>query len=110
MSKLHLVPYPNKVILTGGFALPDITITENEKEMPKREAYFLRISEKEIYIEGDKAGIFYAYQTLHQLQIQFGKELPCLEIEDAPRFSYRGLCWTPADIFCPKRMLKKSLM
>lgn len=109
MSKLHLVPYPEKVELTGGFALPDITITENEKEMSKREAYFLRISEKEICIEGDKAGIFYAYQTLHQLQMQFGKELPCLEIEDSPRFSYRGFMLDSSRHFLPKEDIKKMI-
>jgi hexosaminidase len=65
----------------------------------KPEAYRLSVQKKGIKIEAsDKAGFFYAAQTLRQLLpadvIKNKKEsytLPCLEIEDEPRFVWRGM-------------------
>jgi len=109
MLKLNLVPYPKEIHLTGGIASENIHITECEKTMPKKESYLLRICEDEIYIEGDKAGIFYAGQTLRQLQLQFGKELPCLEIIDEPQFTYRGFMLDSSRHFLPKEDVKKII-
>ena len=60
------------------------------------EAYRLVISEAGIRIEsGSPAGTFYGLQTLRQLLHQYSDDvditLPCLSIEDAPRFAYRGM-------------------
>lgn len=109
MLKLNLVPYPKEIHLTGGIASENIHITECEKTMPKKESYLLRIREDEIYIEGDKSGIFYAGQTLRQLQLQFGKELPCLEIIDEPQFTYRGFMLDSSRHFLPKEDVKKII-
>ena len=38
----------------------------------------------------NETGIFYAMQTLKQIFLQAGTEIPAFEIEDHPRFSYRG--------------------
>ena len=56
------------------------------------EAYTLRISENgaEIAAAGE-AGHFYGAMTLCQLVRQFGKELPCLTIEDVPVTAHRGV-------------------
>lgn len=54
------------------------------------EEYSLVIEKNGIKITaGSAAGAFYGIQTLKQLLIQ-GSELPCLEIHDCPRLSYRG--------------------
>ena len=53
------------------------------------EAYTLCVEESRIAIEAaGPAGAFYAIQTLRQLFTH--KEIPCLYIEDAPDFEYRG--------------------
>ncbi|MGE5558789.1 MAG: glycoside hydrolase family 20 zincin-like fold domain-containing protein [Bacillota bacterium] len=39
---------------------------------------------------GGSAGLFYGIQTLRQLIRQYGSEIPCLKIEDEPRFKHRG--------------------
>ena len=38
----------------------------------------------------NETGVFYAIQTLKQIFMQSGTEIPAFEIEDYPRFSYRG--------------------
>ena len=69
--------------------------------LPK-EAYNLYINPERVVVEfGSGAGAFYALQTLLQLlpgaifadSVQHGVRwtLPCCDIEDAPRFPYRGM-------------------
>ena len=69
--------------------------------LPK-EAYNLYINPDRVVVEfGSGAGAFYALQTLLQLlpdaifadSVQHGVRwtLPCCDIEDAPRFPYRGM-------------------
>ena len=68
----------------------------------KQEAYHLRISPDRVVVDyGDGAGAFYAVQTILQLlpvnifasERQRGVkwDIPCCDIEDAPRFPYRGM-------------------
>ena len=68
----------------------------------KKEAYNLYISPERVLVEyGSGAGVFYAVQTLFQLlpdaifadSLQRGVRwlLPCCNIEDEPRFPYRGM-------------------
>ena len=69
--------------------------------LPK-EAYNLYLNPERVVVEfGSGAGAFYALQTLLQLlpdaifadSVQHGVRwtLPCCDIEDAPRFPYRGM-------------------
>ncbi len=54
------------------------------------QAYRLLITPKGAEIEGGgEPGVFYAFQTLHQILMQCG-DLPCMEIEDAPDIPERG--------------------
>lgn len=57
------------------------------------EYYKLKVAPGEISIEGGAAGCFYGVQSLIQLlELQDGKcRIPALEIEDKPRFGWRGL-------------------
>ena len=66
----------------------------------KPEAYKLNITNKEILIEAaDKAGAFYAVQTLKQLIISNKTTLPCLEIYDYPAFKWRGFLFDTCRFF-----------
>ena len=59
-----------------------------------KEGYSLQISTDKIKIKAsDDSGFLYAVQTLRQLlsDMPGNKNLPCVEIEDAPRVSYRSL-------------------
>ncbi|MDA3925008.1 MAG: beta-N-acetylhexosaminidase [Kiritimatiellae bacterium] len=56
------------------------------------ESYILKVSKDGVHVESPSpSGGFYALQTLKQL-VLFSQDgtIPCLEIEDAPRFGWRG--------------------
>ncbi|OUC95961.1 beta-N-acetylhexosaminidase [Streptosporangium minutum] len=76
------------------------------------EAYTLEVTAAGVRITaGDRAGAFYAGQTLRQLLpdaafrtvAQAGWTVPCGRVEDAPRFSWRGVHLDVARHFMPKR-------
>ncbi|NWL02277.1 beta-N-acetylhexosaminidase [Flavobacterium collinsii] len=59
-----------------------------------KEGYKIEITSNKIYVSGKEEGLFYAVQTLLQLlpnKISSEIKLPCVIIEDQPRYSYRGL-------------------
>ncbi len=67
-----------------------IRIKKNKK-IPTQ-GYLLRITAQKIYLTGqDGAGLFYGLLTLGQILQQFRFRIPCLDIEDAPDFSARGV-------------------
>lgn len=78
------------------------------------EAYRLSITPRKITIEASgKSGFFYAVQTLRQLlppaidrkkmEIGIDWSVPAVNIEDAPRFNYRGLMLDVSRFFMPKQ-------
>lgn len=84
------------------------------------EGYTLDSTEKGVEITASKpAGLFYGVQTLRQLlpaQIESKKkvdgiswQVPCVSIEDKPRFKWRGYLIDPARHFRPKDELKRYI-
>jgi len=84
------------------------------------EGYRLDVSSKRILLRAPKAaGIFYGTQTLRQLlpaQIYREAEIegtewsvPCLLIEDTPRFKWRGAMLDVSRHFMPKEFVKKYI-
>jgi hexosaminidase len=67
----------------------------SDKAVPGEEAYRLRVTGKEVRIEAsDSRGLFYGAQTLRQLveaTPSGSREIPAVDIRDAPRFRWRGL-------------------
>ncbi|GAA4850569.1 family 20 glycosylhydrolase [Algivirga pacifica] len=69
-----------------------IMLVVQEDTTALAEAYHLNVSPTGIQIQGsDAKGVFYGIQTLRQLLVQNTTTLPALSIQDAPRFSYRGM-------------------
>jgi len=84
------------------------------------EGYVLQSSQDRILIEGvEPAGVFYGLQTLRQLlpveiesaSVVNNKEwsVPCVEIEDYPRFPWRGFMLDVGRHFFDKALVKKML-
>ena len=74
------------------------------------ESYTLSVNKKGIEIAAaSEAGLFYAIQTLIQLTEQNPDKLPFIEIEDSPRFAYRGMHLDVSRHFFPLDFLKKQI-
>ena len=73
------------------------------------EGYRIDISARRAQLSaGDAAGLFYGLQTLLQLADERGN-LPCVSIEDHPRYRYRGLHLDVCRHFFPVRFIKHYL-
>jgi hexosaminidase len=88
------------------------TVTVEADASLGAEAYTLEVTAEGVRIAaGDRAGAFYAGQTLRQLLppeafrtvAQAGWTVPRGRVEDAPRFSWRGVHLDVARHFMPKR-------
>jgi hexosaminidase len=79
---------------TGAVANNSIVLTSKGIDSLPAEGYRLTITPQQIIISGKGVGLFYGIQTLLQLiPAEHGAtiKLPCVQIEDYPRFAYRGL-------------------
>ncbi|CAI2765715.1 family 20 glycosylhydrolase [Flavobacterium collinsii] len=70
-------------------------ITKTPSASLKKEAYKISITSKKITVTGSEEGLFYGVQSLLQMLPNKPKnqevKLPCVTIEDEPRYGYRGL-------------------
>ncbi len=75
------------------------------------ESYKLKITRRGISMEArDEAGLFYGIQTLAQVARQYGiHSLPVMEIDDSPRFAYRGIHLDVSRHFFPKEFIMRQL-
>ncbi|TES94800.1 MAG: beta-N-acetylhexosaminidase [Promethearchaeota archaeon] len=92
--------------------------TSNEKELNNSEEYSLLVSKENIIISATTSvGVFYGIQTLLQLipnkALKGDKiselSIPCVSIEDFPRFKWRGFMLDEARHFFGKEVVKKIL-
>jgi hexosaminidase len=92
---------PNSIVLTAAGA----------DNLPP-DGYRLTITPQQILIAGKGAGLFYGIQTLIQL-IREDRgavaKLPCVQIEDYPRFGYRGLMLDVCRHFFSVEFVKKYI-
>lgn len=118
---LNVIPKPAQMEVSGGYFKVDsnlvfgegqsgsISYTVDEsfnKDNP--EGYELVVTNDGIKLKaGTDAGLFYGKQTLRQLYTPEG--IPCVSIEDAPRFSYRGLHLDVSRHFFSKEEVLKLL-
>jgi len=76
------------------------------------DGYRLTITPQQVLIAGKGAGLFYGIQTLIQLMPADGgavARLPCVQIEDYPRFGYRGLMLDVCRHFFSVEFVKKYI-
>lgn len=113
----NLIPYPQRIVKKEGEYRKGLACVFDKKDallnsvedLFKRESkngkliltydetvadegYFLSITPEKVEIKAkDNRGHYYGACTLKQLRKQFGKHLPCLEIEDFPISKHRGI-------------------
>ncbi|RYE27077.1 MAG: DUF4230 domain-containing protein, partial [Sphingobacteriaceae bacterium] len=90
-----------------------IELTTTGADSLPQEGYHLSITPKRIVITGRDAGLFYGVQSLIQLLADTKttgvSTLNCMEIEDHPRFNYRGMHLDVARHFFPASFIKEYL-
>ncbi len=58
------------------------------------QGYEIEVNQNGVFLSAaEKAGMFYAVQTLVQILQQTGAGIPCLKIQDYPEMPVRGLCY-----------------
>lgn len=76
----------------------------------QKDAYRVQITPKQVIISGSTAtGIFYGIQTFLQLVNNEGGTLKCCEIQDSPRYAWRGYMLDEARHFFGKEKVKQLL-
>ena len=115
---LKLIPAPKHAVEMGGFyRLPDDVKIKTDFDLPlisekaqivetdadiviisdadiEKEGYTLSVTESSVTVKAStKTGAYYALVSMWKLgELQLGKrEIPCCEIEDGPKVSWRGL-------------------
>ncbi len=130
---INLIPIPKKCVegngylmlgesikLKSDFELPllDLEHSEDAAIVIKKddtiggESYTLSVTQNGVLIKaGDEAGAYYALQSLRQLtKYEFGvRRVKCCEIEDSPRFKWRGLQLDTARHFWSVDEIKRYL-
>ena len=91
-----------------------LVLLQLKKDFQSKEAYTLDVKPHKITITaGSGAGIFYAIQSLLQLTpVNPNKNnfsVPCLLIEDSPRFQWRGMHLDVCRHFFPVEFIKKYI-
>lgn len=90
-----------------------LLITPKNHKLPSPESYTLSVTPQQILIRATSgAGLFYGMQTLLQLAQPSGAgsySIASVEIEDTPRFAYRGLMLDVSRHFSTKEFIKKQI-
>jgi len=109
-SKLNL---RNEAKLNTGESIANsIVFTEKGTEGLADQGYRLTITLQQIIVAGKGAGLFYGIQTLLQLipaDHSATIKLPCVQIEDYPRFGYRGFMLDVCRHFFSVEFVKKTI-
>ena len=112
----NIIPRPTSIYFTSGAC--SLSFAENPDAFCVRilpsgapsGAYSLRVTTDSVLIEAeDSAGIFYARQTLEFLRNPSDGTLPCVEIEDIPRFQWRGYMQDVSRHFFNIEYLKRQI-
>lgn len=89
-----------------------LLITEKSEQLPSPESYTLSVTPERILIRATSgAGLFYGIQTLLQLSQPSGTgySIASVEVQDSPRFAYRGLMLDVSRHSFSKEFVKKQI-
>ena len=119
---LPLVPRPRSVVRTEGVYAPGVSSVDglaverlSDPSIPS-EGYRLSVTSNGVRVASSgEAGEFYARETLKQLAVVSGTGrsrsvcVPCCEIEDAPKYAWRGLLLDEGRHFFGKDAVRRLL-
>jgi len=111
LAALALVPQPTKLVEKPGVCTQTAIREVTDPAVPA-EGYRLSVRPDGITVTSSTAaGRFYAGVTLDQLRTTVGKgaAYPCVEIEDAPAYPWRGVLLDDCRHFFGKEVVKKTI-
>lgn len=109
-ATIALVPQPTSLRETGGWCENSAPVVYKTDAALPPEGYRLSVTESGITVtSADEAGRFYAKETLKQLVDGDAKRYPCVEIEDAPRYSWRGVHFDDCRHFFGKEEVLRTM-
>jgi hexosaminidase len=106
--KNRVIKYSPRIKSSG----TSVILTARGSENLPKEGYKLTITPRKVTIIGKGAGLFYGIQTFMQLfpvEQETATKLPCLVINDEPRFGYRGMMLDVSRHFFTVPQVKKVL-
>lgn len=109
-----------RILQSGEEASGDIVLTLRPDMAGEPESYVVDVSDRSIEIaSGSSAGLSWGIQTLRQLLpadlfrsaplVKPPYALPCVRIEDSPRFSWRGVMLDVVRHFMPKDFILRMI-
>jgi hexosaminidase len=104
--------YHKAIVVKSSKTTNVITLTSAGTDNLPAEGYRLTITPQHITVAGKGAGLFYGVQTLLQLmpaERSATTKLPCVQVEDYPRFGYRGAMLDVGRHFFSVEMVKKYI-
>lgn len=111
-GEIAIIPQPTRMVVgqrSVRIGDRDIQTRIDTAQVSNPEGYRLTVGPDGVEIVGGgEAGVFYGLQTLEQLKDPKGY-VPEIEIEDAPRFPWRGMHLDVSRHFFPKEFIKKYL-
>lgn len=108
-----VIPVPSEYIINDGLYVyaddPVVKVIRVKGMAP--EAYSMKVTGRGVTVKASTdEGVFYALQTLDQMTSEGSiKEIKCCEINDSPRFPYRGLHFDVSRHFRSTDFLKKQI-
>jgi hexosaminidase len=110
------------IVTKAGFALRETKITQPDQraviltsvgadQLPA-EGYTIKVTPKQVVLTGKGAGLFYAVQSVMQMmpdKIADKITIPAVNINDYPRFAYRGTMLDVSRHFFPVSFIKKYI-
>lgn len=108
LAALTLIPAPQKMSVTDGAFTTNLTVTYTRDAKIPAEGYRLRVAADGVKVwSSDEAGRFYAGETLKQLAEKGCA--PLVEIEDSPRYRWRGVHFDDCRHFFGKEEVMRTL-
>lgn len=106
IAGIVILPWPQNVVETKGVCPTNAEVRTVRDASLRPESYRLSVTPDAIRIvSSDEAGAFYARETLRQLRSPDGRSYSCCEIDDGPRFPWRGLLVDEARHFFGKEFV-----
>lgn len=107
--QLFFIPDVSDIVYTGGFTKTNAETERLIDDSLNEEAYSITVNEKIVIRANSDAGFFYADKTMEQLRFQCGRNLPNVEIKDAPRYRYRSFMIDACRHFVPVPYIKRMI-